>query len=226
MKVFVSSTASDLASYRISLRQTLEQLRQEFVPFEFQMTSGMPRKAIGEALADSDIVVALLGYRHGSIASTAGASWVEAECLAAEAMSKPILVFAARPDKSSPVKADSDAFRLERFRSELASNHLVTYFSSPEDLASRLAAALRRYAATDDEYDDSVPQLWQSVVDLGASGGPQKAGPPLRSTTFKLKQIKELQRKWWTWWTFLLTLCAYVRTRTRLRTRETQARSG
>ena len=35
-------------------------------------------------------------------------------------------------------------------------------------------------------------------------------GPPLRSTTFKLRQIKEIRQKWWTWWTLLLTLRAYA----------------
>ena len=48
-------------------------------------------------------------------------------------------------------------------------------------------------------------------------------GPPLRSTTFKLNNIKELQREWWTWWTFFVTsayVCAHARARARVRNPE------
>jgi hypothetical protein len=143
VKAFVSSTVSDLAAYRATVNDTLERLGIEYVTLESLIASSVPADSVLEALSSADIFILLLGYRYGSIAPKGGISWVEVEFRAAQQMSKPILVFMARPDTQWPVNAiDLDRSRVEGFREEVASSYLVSYFTSPEDLASKLATSL------------------------------------------------------------------------------------
>jgi hypothetical protein len=55
------------------------------------------------------------------------------------------------------------------------------------------------------------------MVDLSEMVDLDFRGPPPRSTTFKSRCHKELRRKWWTWWTFFLTLHTYARMRAHAR---------
>ena len=69
--------------------------------------------------------------------------WVEAEFQAARRFGKPILAFLADDQAPFPAASiDEDRSRVERFRTEVLSNYLVSRFRSPTDLAAKLAVAL------------------------------------------------------------------------------------
>jgi hypothetical protein len=94
-------------------------------------------------LKRSDLMVLIVGHRYGSIEPGSGMGWVEAEFHAARRFGKPILAFLADDQAPfPPASIDEDRSRVERFRTEVLSNYLVTRFRSPNDLAAKLAVAL------------------------------------------------------------------------------------
>ena len=70
-----------------------------------------------------------------------------------------------------------------------------------------------------------LAQQREEMVDLGQMVDLVFRGPPLRSTTVKLRKNKELRRKWWAWWTFFASPTR-IRAGARTRPRDTQAKVG
>jgi len=145
MKAFISSTVTDLAEYRRVVHDVLSELGVRYVTLNELLNSGPwdAGRSVLQELEESDLVVLLLGHRYGSIEPTSGLGWVEAEFQAARRLGKPILVFFADEEAPFPLASvDHDRSRVERFRTEVLSNYLVTRFRSPADLAGKLAVAV------------------------------------------------------------------------------------
>ena len=105
LRVFVSSTFSDLKDYRAAAVHTL--LRFGFVPITFESFAGTideaPIAASARALAEADIVVFLVAHRYGYVAPDSAKSIVELEYEEAVAQKKPVFVFLLRADQPWPL---------------------------------------------------------------------------------------------------------------------------
>jgi uncharacterized protein DUF4062 len=145
LKVFLSSTVTDLAEYREAARRALTSLGIEYVSLDSLPLDSIPTKAVLQELAQADVVVVIVGHRYGSIEPQTGRSWVEEEFEAARKMGKPILAFLAAEEAPWPASAiDKDRRRVETFREKLLSNYLVSFFHTPGELESNLVASLVR----------------------------------------------------------------------------------
>jgi|SRR5579884_406901 len=147
MRAFISSTVTDLREYRRVVNEVLKDLGVDYVTLDDLLTkeslSGTVTDRMLQELKRSDLVILILGHRYGSIEPHSGIGWVEAEFRAATRIGKPILAFLADDQAPFPLDSiDTDRSRVERFRTEVLSNYLVTSFRSPTDLAAKLAVEM------------------------------------------------------------------------------------
>jgi hypothetical protein len=132
VRAFISSTIYDLTDYRQAVRDVLTDLGVAYVALDDLVATEAPppttvAERVFQELADSDVVVLIIGHRYGSIEPSSGSGWVEAEFRAAKKLGKPILAFLADEQASfTAASIDEDRSRVERFRTEVLSNYLVT----------------------------------------------------------------------------------------------------
>jgi uncharacterized protein DUF4062 len=164
MKVFISSTVTDLAEYRGVVHDVLSDLGVQYVTLSDLIQSpSLTWKSTDQVLQQlegSDLVILIVGHRYGSIEPRSGIGWVEAEFQAARRLEKPILAFMADEQAPfPPASVDQDRSRVERFRTEVLSNYLVTRFRSPADLAGKLAVAVTHLIRRSVERAASVSSI-------------------------------------------------------------------
>jgi Domain of unknown function (DUF4062) len=146
MRVFLSSTLSDLKQYRKVALDTLDTLGVQGINIDQFTANGRISESIIEAIKTADIIVLIVGHRYGAIDSSTGKGWVEKEYELALNLKKPILAFVAREDVSWPPSAiDPDRSKIEEFRASISSRHTVSFFASPQDFATKLATSLIHY---------------------------------------------------------------------------------
>jgi hypothetical protein len=149
LRVFLSSTFSDLKEYRTAAVSTLQ--RFGFVPVTFETLGTIdeaPAAVSARALAEADIVVFLVAHRYGYIAPGSDKSIIEIEYDEAVAHNKPVLVFLLSDDQPwPPDQIDlQDLGPLRAFKHRLTVERVVDRFTTPQDLSARLAAAISRYS--------------------------------------------------------------------------------
>jgi len=149
LRVFLSSTFSDLKEYRAAAINTLR--RFGFVPLTFEDMGTLgeaPATASARALAEADIVVFLVAHRYGYIEPESEKSIIELEYEEAVAKNKPVLVFLVSGDQPwLPDQIDlQDRHRLQAFKQRLKEDRMVDFFKTPEDLSVRLATAISHYS--------------------------------------------------------------------------------
>jgi hypothetical protein len=149
LRVFLSSTFSDLKEYRAAAVSTLQRLG--FVPVTFETFGAMdeaPAVASARALAEADIVVFLVAHRYGYIAPGSERSIIELEYDEAVTQKKPVLVFLLSDDQPWPPDQIDfvNVHRMQTFKHRLKTDRIVDRFTTPQDLSVRLAAAISRYS--------------------------------------------------------------------------------
>ncbi len=179
MKVFVSSTSEDLTEYRAAAIRGLRRLGHDVVAME-DMTAARtyPLDRVLEAVRDSDAVVIIVAWRYGYVPVGAAnaplppgavadhTSITEFEYLAAIDKDIPILPFLL--DESAPwPPRHIDGFTdptvsladVTAFRSRLMQDHVVSFFSGPDQLESLVTAAVSNTRI--------AGHVTRNVVDLG-----------------------------------------------------------
>lgn len=106
-----------------------------------------PQAASLQALARSDVVVALIGFRHGShVHDGTGRSYVEFEVDAAAERGIPTLVFMLSDQAAVPIgifgDMSEDGVLQARFRQRLMDASTVDIFATPDDLETRVLFGL------------------------------------------------------------------------------------
>lgn len=152
MRVFLSSTLEDLKQYRQVALDTLGKLGIQGISID-QFAAGIDlSKSVDDALKEADVIVLIIGHRYGAIDSGTGKGWVEREYERALQLNKPILAFVAKEDIPWPPSAiDTDRANIEKFRANISARHTVSFFSGPQDFASKLASSLSHYMARERE---------------------------------------------------------------------------
>jgi hypothetical protein len=150
LRVFISSTFSDLKDYREAAIRTLKRFGFTPVTYETLGTTmdEAPAAASVRALAEADIVIFLVAHRYGYIAPGSEKSIVELEYDQARAQNKPVLAFLLRDDQPWPPDQIGleNRDRLRTFKHRLRTDLLVDFFSTPEDFSVRLAGAISQYS--------------------------------------------------------------------------------
>jgi hypothetical protein len=150
LRVFLSSTFSDLKEYRAAAIDTIR--RFGFVPVTFEQMGAMddaPATASARALAESDIVVFVVAHRYGYVATGSEKSIIELEYDQAQSQKKPVLVFLLSDDQPWPpdqIDRGESFHRLEAFKQRLK-ERMVNFFTTPGDLSMRLAVAISQYSS-------------------------------------------------------------------------------
>lgn len=148
LRVYISSTYSDLGAYREAVLSTL--LRFGFVAVsldEFGATDESPLVASGRALEGSDIILLLLAHRLGYVPPEGKKSIVELEYERAVRLNKPVLVFILDDTHPwPPDQMDVDPRRVKAFRERLKEERVVSFFTTPDDLGAKVAVAISQYS--------------------------------------------------------------------------------
>ncbi len=153
MKVYLSATYKDLIEYRKAAYQQLRMMRHDVIGMEDYVASD--QRAVDKCLADvadSDAYLGIFAWRYGYIPSRDNPekqSITELEYRKVKELGRPCLIFLSQQDAPWPATmmdaqtGDADAGeRIKQLRAEFADAHMVSYFSTPDQLASRVAAAI------------------------------------------------------------------------------------
>jgi hypothetical protein len=146
LRVFICSTFADLVPERRAIMDAVHRLQLIHDTMEFfGARDEMPLETCLREVAQSDVMVLVVGCRYGSTVPDLGISYSEAEYNEARRLKKPCLVFLAHDSYAinQPLSSESGASEsLAKWKDLLRRQHTVDSFTSPEDLAVRVTAAL------------------------------------------------------------------------------------
>lgn len=159
MKVYLSSTFQDLRDHRAAVDRTLRKMGHDVIGMEQYAAEGSrPVERCKRDVELSDAYVLILGWRYGYTPTHDNPeerSITEIEFRHAVDRGKAVLAFLLDPETPWPpslmdsASADTTAAeRIGRLRSEVASEYLAGIFSSPDDLASQVGAAVASFGLT------------------------------------------------------------------------------
>jgi hypothetical protein len=151
-RIYVSSTREDLREHRAKVIETLRQLDHEVVAMEdYGAEDQIPLQKCLYDVSSCDVYVGVFGWRYGYIPNddARGVSITEREYRCAEEKEIPRLVFILEESVPWPPHY-TDAFtgkgkrgeRIQAFREELKQKNLVSFFTSPDDLARRVGTSV------------------------------------------------------------------------------------
>ena len=176
LKVFVSSTWTDLQPEREAVKRALDRLSA--VSFEgmeyFGSRPETPKKTCLAEVAKSDLYVGIFAHRYGSIDPETDLSMTELEYRKAEELGRPCYVYLksdevpVRPDYVE--QSEEGRQKLKALRERLKGTHTLSFFVSPDDLALRVIIDLyhhfsRRLARPTPAPQSAMEQFAQWVRD-------------------------------------------------------------
>lgn len=172
MKVFLSSTALDLAEYRRVADDTILRLSQQSVVMErFGPLPGQPVAECERLARESDVVVCIVAHRRGFVPEKGKGSITRREVEAAKSAGKDVLAWIVADDHPWTEKKEQDLLTdptvladsarvaevaegvqaLLEFKAWLRANLTCETFTTPDDLGRKIATALATYV-------DKAPQ--------------------------------------------------------------------
>ena len=191
LRVFVSSTYSDLRGYREAVVSALRRLTLIPVRLEdFGASDQPPLEAALDAIDSSDIVVVLVAWRLGYVPTEIDKSLVELEYERALAAGKPTLCFLLDENQPwPPSQIDSDSSRVTRFRDRLLAQNIVKYFTTPEDLAAKVAVAVAQYSR---KFTEFLPDPLLPAAPASAAGSTAEVLNELKGLRAELSVLQQL----------------------------------
>ena len=146
LKVFISSTFSDLAPYRRAAIDVCLSLGMIPIASEyFDARSLPPERAIADEIDEADIFLGIVGFRYGYCLSGTNQSMLEFEYQKATARGIPRIMFLmseTQPVRLADVDMGQAAEQLATFKRRLEKETTVLRFTSEEDLASKVVASM------------------------------------------------------------------------------------
>ena len=156
-RVFISSTSIDLRAHRDRVRDTLLSLGLFPVGMEHfgAQGTGDASSVSVDQLVSSDVYLGIYAWRYGTIPPGHERSVTHQEYEEAIRLGMPSYLFMADASTDAPMGSD-DLFpsdvrdpehreKLDRFRADVGRTHVVDFFTTPGDLAARVATALSKY---------------------------------------------------------------------------------
>ena len=145
-RIYVSSTFLDLRPYREAVRDAIRGVDQVDVAMEYYVAE--PLRPVVRCLDDvrrCDLYVGIFARRYGYVPPGSELSITEQEYRAAEKHGKDMLCFLLRDDVQWPAEyTDTDvaAERVKALRNRISSTNLAGYFATPDELATKVGAAV------------------------------------------------------------------------------------
>ncbi|HKZ40073.1 MAG TPA: DUF4062 domain-containing protein, partial [Candidatus Hodarchaeales archaeon] len=152
MKVFISSTYKDLIDYRTAAIEAVEGTSYQAVKMEvFGARSNEPIKACLEEIEQSDLFIGIYAHRYGYVSDGSEISITEMEYLHAKTLGRPIYCFVV-DEENQPwlpkwIEEDPGKSKLKAFKGRIQTDHIVAFFTTPDDLGMKVANALSPYVA-------------------------------------------------------------------------------
>jgi len=149
MKIFLSSTYQDLVSHREAAAKAIERLGQQGIRME--VFGARPLEATGaslEEILDSDLLVGIYAHRYGYVPAGQSKSITEQEFDFAIEKQKPTFCFVVDeeyPWSPKHVESEPGRTRLREFLQRLRERVVIDSFTTPEDLAFKVASSLGRF---------------------------------------------------------------------------------
>jgi hypothetical protein len=193
MRIYLSSTYNDLTEHRSAVAHVLRQMGHDVVGMEeYVAEGGRPLERCLDDVDKSDIYVGIFAWRYGYVpitsppappggSSTPPLSITEAELR--RATPKRPIVFLLDPKASWPthfidaITGDNEnGVRIRSLREDLSQNFLAGFFTTPEDLARQVSAAVHRR-----EVRDRMEKI-ELTLESGFSESLMYGGPIADST--------------------------------------------
>ena len=183
-KIYLSSTYTDLKACREAAYHVLHQMRHNVIAMEdYVATDQRPTEKCLANVAGSDIYIGIFAWRYGYIPPEKNPDYKSiTELEYCQALQTGKLVFFFFPDKDAPWPSTAmDAFTGEgkhgkyivALRRKLAQEKIVSFYKTPEELASLLSTAVNNWE--------------KSVIHLDSSNVP----PSLERGQFERAQREE-----------------------------------
>jgi Domain of unknown function (DUF4062)/VHL beta domain len=151
MKVFLSSTFVDLQQHLRAATAALERLGQQVGGMEILgALTQEPTTACAHEIEDSELFVGIYAHRYGFIPAGSDVSITEQEFDVARSAKKSTFCFLISDEHPWPPKMIEGGHgwaKLDAFKQRLSATLVIEYFTTSEDLAFRVAAAVGRYLA-------------------------------------------------------------------------------
>jgi len=146
LAVFLSSTFVDLQPYRQKVEEFLLRIEAVFRSMKyFGSKEGEPLEYCLEQLRKCNFYIGIIGHRYGSVHEEKALSITELEYEEAKriGMNRCIYIaIASLPVSAEHIEPDSKRKLLELFKQKLMKENTVLMFTSPEDLALKVASDL------------------------------------------------------------------------------------
>lgn len=152
---YLGSTYSDLGDYRKAAVEAVstfsERSKERYVDYEVFDPNALPHE--GQALLDACLTqvkeasyfILLLGWRYGYVPDGSDLSIIELEFNAAVASGVPRFCFVIddrQPVSPRQVETGEGAEKLRRFKARVESGHVVSRFTTPDDLARQIITSI------------------------------------------------------------------------------------
>jgi len=160
-RVYLSSTYQDLVEFRRKVDATLRQLNYDVVGMESYVAAD--DRPVDRCLADvraSDVYVGIFAWRYGFNPPGHDCSITELEYREAGNAGRERLIFLSKEDapwRRDQIERGPGEQQVERLRNQLKLDHMVGFFSTPDELATDVATAITRLAER--RLDAQVAQL-------------------------------------------------------------------
>ncbi len=141
--IFVGSTFYDLKSYRQAVREALHSLETIVRGMEyFGSKPGRPLEECLQAVRSCKVYIGIFGMRYGAIPDGTDRSMTHLEYDEAQRNQLPSLIYLIDTENQAVlpkhVELGEGAERLAKFKAELSKRHVVSFFTSEQDLASKV----------------------------------------------------------------------------------------
>jgi hypothetical protein len=174
MKVFISSTYKDLIEYRAAAIKAVEGTSYQAVKMEvFGARSDEPIKACLQEIEQSDLFVGIYAHRYGFVPEGSDISITEMEYRHAKKFGKPIYCFVV-DEENQPwlpkwIEDEPGKSKLKDFKSRVQTDHIVAFFTIPDDLGMKVANALSHYVAHHQPTPDSLSPIYEAHKPTGST---------------------------------------------------------
>jgi hypothetical protein len=145
--IFVGSTFEDLQDYRVAVREALHRLEAIVRGMEyFGSKPETPKQECLKVVRSCCVYVGIFAMRYGSIDEETGKSMTELEYDEACKQDLPCLIYLIDEDKQAVlpkyVEGGNGAERLKKLKAQLKKKWTVSFFTTPDDLAKKIAQDL------------------------------------------------------------------------------------
>ena len=145
--VFVGSTFQDLEAYRAAVRQALHELEAVVRGMEyFGSLPETPKEECLRTVRTCRAYVGVFAMRYGSIDEATGKSLTHLEYEEAQRIRLPSLIYLLdeerQPVLPSHIEFGEGAEKLRLLKAQLRQRHVVSLFTTPEDLAGKITRDL------------------------------------------------------------------------------------